>query len=192
MTAGVLLWPFVFITTDLINEYFGKSGVKRISYITAGFIAYSFCMISIAIYVKPSAYWLLINSSDEAGNTLNIDYAFTTVLGQGLNIIAGSLISFLVGQLLDAYIFDYIKKKTGDKKLWLRATGSTVISQLIDSFLVLFIAFYLLPSKEHKWSLALLFSVGIINYLYKLIMAILLTPVIYVAHDSINKYLGKK
>lgn len=189
MTAGVVLWPFVFILTDIINEYYGKEGVKKISYITAALIAYAFLMIWIAIHLSPSEYWLNINSKDHKGNPFSIDYAFSSILGQGLNIIVGSLFAFLVGQILDAYLFDIIKKKTGEKYLWLRATGSTLISQLIDSFVVLFIAFYFMPAADKKWSLALVFSVGIINYIYKLTMAVLLTPVIYLSHSVIDKYL---
>ncbi len=192
MTAGVVLWPFVFIITDVINEYFGKEGVKKISYITAGLISYAFFMIWIAIHLSPSTFWMEINGKDLSGNAFNVDYAFSTILGQGLNIIVGSLFAFLVGQILDAYLFEFIKKKTGDKYLWLRSTGSTFISQLIDSFLVLLVAFYFMPAPDKKWSLALVFSVGIINYIYKLVMAVLLTPLIYVAHSVIDKYLGRK
>ena len=192
MTAGVILWPFVFIITDIINEYFGPSGVKKISYITAGLISYSFFMIWIAIHLTPSDYWMQVNGKDSTGNPFDPDFAFSTILGQGLNIIVGSLIAFLVGQILDAYLFEYIKKRTGEKYLWLLATGSTFVSQLIDSFLVLFIAFYLMPAADKKWSLAFVFSVGIINYIYKLTMAVLLTPLIYLLHSVIDKYLGRK
>jgi uncharacterized integral membrane protein (TIGR00697 family) len=192
MTAGVVLWPFVFIITDVINEYFGKVGVKKISYITAALISYAFFMIWIAIQLSPSAFWMEINGKDASGNAFNVDYAFSTILGQGLNIIVGSLFAFLVGQILDAYLFEFIKKKTGEKYLWLRSTGSTFISQLIDSFLVLFVAFYFMPAPDKKWSLALVFSVGIINYIYKMVMAVLLTPLIYISHAVIDKYLGRK
>jgi len=192
MTAGVVLWPFVFIITDIINEYFGKEGVKKISYITAGLISYAFFMIWIAIQLAPSTYWMEINNKDSVGNFFNVNYAFSAILGQGLNIIIASLFAFLVGQILDAYLFEYIKGKTGDKYLWLRSTGSTFFSQLIDSFLVLFVAFYLLPAPEKKWSMALVLSVGIINYIYKVTMAVLLTPLIYMAHTLIDRYLGVK
>jgi uncharacterized integral membrane protein (TIGR00697 family) len=192
MTAGVVLWPFVFIITDIINEYFGKEGVKKISYITAGLISYAFLMIWIAIQLSPSSFWIQVNSKDSMGNDFNVDYAFSTILGQGLNIIIASLVAFLVGQILDAYLFEYIKKKTGEKYLWLRSTGSTFVSQLIDSFLVLFIAFYLMPAADKRWSLALVFSVGIINYIYKLAVAVLLTPAIYVMHSVIDRYLEKQ
>ena len=100
----------------------------------------------------------------------------------------GSIISFLVGQLVDAYTFHFLRKLTQHKLLWLRATGSTIVSQLIDSFLILLIAFYFFGN----WSLIEVISVGIIQYLYKIIIAILLTPLIYWAHFIIDRYLGKE
>ena len=77
---------------------------------------------------------------------------------------------------------------TGSKYIWLRATGSTLFSQLVDSFVVLGIAFYIFGN----WSLSLVFSVGVINYLYKGFVAIVMTPLLYVAHYIIDGYLGKE
>ncbi|MBC7451498.1 MAG: queuosine precursor transporter, partial [Cytophagales bacterium] len=191
LTAGALIWPIVFISTDIINEYFGKPGVRKISYIAATLITYSFFVIFIATNVSPADFWLDINKADQNGHPFNIDYAFHKIFSQGLAIIIASLTAFLVGQLLDVYIFHRIRKATGEKWLWLRATGSTLVSQLIDSFVVLFIAFYLLAG-DNRWSTEQLISVGIINYIYKFGMAILLTPLLYVAHHFIDTYLGLK
>ncbi|MGK7391595.1 MAG: queuosine precursor transporter [Candidatus Cyclobacteriaceae bacterium M2_1C_046] len=188
LTAGVLIWPVVFITTDIINEYFGKPGVKRISFITAGLIVYSFIIISMVINVTPAQFWLDINSTDSAGQPFNIDYAFNTVYGQGLGIIIGSITAFLIGQLLDVFIFHRLKRITGTKFIWLRATGSTLVSQLVDSFLVLTIAFYLFGN----WTFLQVASVAIINYTYKFVIAIILTPLIYLGHYLIDRYLGKE
>jgi uncharacterized integral membrane protein (TIGR00697 family) len=77
---------------------------------------------------------------------------------------------------------------SGTKMLWLRATGSTMVSQLIDSFVVLFIAFYLLGN----WTLLFVLQVGIMNYIAKGILAVLLTPLLYFAHAAIDKFLGKE
>lgn len=185
LTAGVLIWPFVFITTDLINEYFGKPGVKRISFFTAGLIAYSFLIFFMAMQLAPASFWLENNSEDAAGNTFNIDFAFNTIFGQGLRIIIASLVAFLLGQLADVFVFQQLRRATGSKMLWLRATGSTLISQFIDSFVVLFIAF------SGKYTIANITAMGITNYLYKFVVAILLTPLIYLGHYWINRYLGK-
>ena len=189
LTAGVVIWPIVFITTDIINEYFGRDGVKRISYLTSIFIAYVFVVIWIATQLPPANFWLEVNRVDETGNTFNIDYSFARIFRQGLGIIFGSITAFLVGQILDAYVFHFIRKYTGTKMIWLRATGSTLISQLIDSFLVLYIAFYLFGGAN-KWSIQQVCAVGIINYIYKFTVAIILTPLLYIAHSIIDNYLG--
>ena len=100
--------------------------------------------------------------------------------------------AFLIGQLLDVFIFQKLRRMTGSKMIWLRATGSTLVSQLMDSYVVLFLAFYVLAPAETRWTIPQVLSVGVINYIYKFVVAILLTPLIYLAHYLIDKYLGKK
>jgi uncharacterized integral membrane protein (TIGR00697 family) len=186
LTAGAIIWPVVFVTSDLINEYFGQPGVKRISYLTAGFIAYSFIVMFLTIRLPPAAWWLEANSLDNNGNFFNIDFAFNKIFGQGQRIILGSLSAFLIGQFTDVFVFQKLKRITGHRKLWLRATGSTLVSQLIDSFVVLFIAF------SGTFSFRQILAIGITNYVYKFTVAILLTPLIYLGHDIIDRYLGKE
>ncbi|ALJ01029.1 queuosine precursor transporter [Rufibacter tibetensis] len=186
LTAGVIIWPVVFITTDIINEYFGKDGVKRISFLTAGLIAYAFVVILAATSLPPAQFWQDINSQGPKGAAFDINFAFNKVFSQGLGIIVGSLVAFLVGQLLDAHVFHLLKRLTGSRKIWLRATGSTLISQLVDTVVVLFIAFYIFGD----WDLTMVLSVSVINYLYKFTVAVLLTPLLYVAHSIIDRYLA--
>lgn len=186
LTAGAIIWPIVFITTDLINEYFGKPGVKRISYFTAFLIAYAFIVIFITMRLSPADFWIDTNNKDADGNTFNMDFAFNKIFGQGLRIIIGSLTAFLLGQLVDVFVFQQLRKVTGSKKLWLRATGSTLVSQFIDSFVVLFIAFYGVFTNEQ------IIAIGITNYIYKFSVAIALTPIIYLGHALIDQYLGKE
>jgi hypothetical protein len=191
LTAGVVIWPIVFITTDIINEYFGKEGVKKISYLTVSLISYVFIVIWIVTYLAPADFWLNINSTDQNGNPFDVNFAFNKIFRQGAGIIVGSLVAFLVGQLLDVYIFHKLRKITGSKMIWARATGSTLVSQLVDSFIVLFIAFYILAPSNAQWSVEQIISVGLINYIYKFGIAILVTPLLYIAHFIIDKYLGK-
>ena len=185
LTAGVLLWPVVFIMTDLINEYYGKKAVKFLSWMTAGLIAYAFLMVFGAIHLTPADWWV---GSAERFGVQDRQAAFSNIFGQGLWIIVGSLIAFLIGQVVDAGVFHKLRKITGEKKLWLRATGSTIISQFIDSYVVLYVAFVLNP--QEAWSIKLFLAVGTVNYLYKFVVAILLTPLIYLAHYVIDRYLG--
>ncbi len=184
LTAGALIWPVVFIITDLINEYFGKPGVKRISYLTALLILYGFLTIYMSIQLPPAAWWASI--TDGKGDSFNMDMAFNRVLGQGLRIIIGSLAAFLVGQLVDVFVFQKLRHATGSRMLWLRSTGSTLVSQLVDSFVVLFIAFYGVFSNQQ------IMAIGITNYIYKFSIAIILTPLIYLGHSVIDRYLGKE
>lgn len=188
LTAGAVIWPVVFITTDIINEYFGKKGVKKISFLTAGLIAYAFIVISLVTVLTPADFWLDVNATTPNGENFNISYAFNTIFRQGLGIIIGSLTAFLIGQLIDVYVFQKLRAVTGENKIWLRATGSTLVSQFIDSFVVLGIAFYVFGN----WSLSQIIAVGIMNYLYKMTVAIVLTPVLYLAHGIIDRYLGKE
>ena len=172
-SLGILPWPIVFITTDLINEYFGHKGVRRLTFITAALICYAFVVLLVGIRI-PAVSFSPVN-----------DIQFTAVFGQSMWIIVGSIIAFILSQLLDVYLFSQFKKRTGDKHIWLRATGSTMVSQLIDTFVVLGIAFYL-PGKITGDQYV---TMGATGYSAKLIIAVLLTPFIYLGHAIIGKYL---
>ena len=186
LTAGVLIWPVVFVTTDIINEYFGKAGVLRVSYLTVVLILFAFGVIYLTTRLPPADFWLDVNKADNLGRPFNIDFAYQSIFRQGLGIITGSIVAFALGQVLDATIFEAIREATGGRYIWLRATGSTLISQLVDSFVVLYVAFYVFGN----WSLGQVVSVANFNYWYKFAAAILLTPVLYLAHFVIDRYLG--
>ena len=184
-TAGVLLWPVVFVMTDIINEFYGHRGVRFLSYLTVGLILYAFGFAYLAIQLTPATWWVGVQSGQ---GVPDMQAAYSAIFGQGMWIIAGSVIAFLVGQIVDVLIFHRIRRVTGHRFIWARATGSTLVSQLIDSFVVLYIAFVLGP--QH-WPLSLFLAVGTVNYLYKFVVAIALTPVIYLGHHLIHRYLGQ-
>lgn len=177
MSLGILPWPIVFITTDLINEYFGEKGVKKLSIITAGLIAYTFFLLLIGL-----------NIPAVKGDGLITDDQFSAVFGQSMWIIVGSITAFLVSQLIDVTLFHFLKNKTGNKMLWLRSTGSTVISQLFDSFIVLGIAFWLPGKINTQTFIASAFT----GYSVKLVIAVGLTPLIYLGHYLIDNYLARE
>ena len=183
LTCGVLLWPLEFVMTDIVNEYYGPKAVRRISYTAVALILYGFIMFYFAMGVPPADFWYGTGVQD---GIPDMNKAFNGVFGQGMWIIAGSITAFLVSQIVDVTVFHKIKKYTGEKKIWLRATGSTLISQLVDSFIVLFIAFKI--GKGWTWQLVL--AICLVNYAYKFTMAILLTPLIYFVEKRIEKYLG--
>jgi uncharacterized integral membrane protein (TIGR00697 family) len=191
LTCGVLLWPVVFVMTDIINEYYGRKGVKFISWLAVIFIVYGFVMLFAAMNTTPNSWWI---TSKQSAGIENMSSAYNGIFGQGLGIIIASMTAFLIGQLIDVFVFRSIKKRTGEKHIWLRATGSTLVSQFIDSFVVLIIAFYFypkwVPNQGSAWPINQVIAIGIVNYIYKFIVAVLLTPVIYLVHDRIEKYLG--
>ena len=183
LTAGVLLWPVVFVMTDLINEYYGHKVVVWFSSLAAVCISYSFVMIYGSLSLPPAEFWRV---SGLSRGVTDYQVAYSAVFGQGLWIILGSVTAFLVGQVVDVWVFQRIKKATGEGKLWLRATGSTMVSQGIDSFLVLYIAFY----WGADWPLDRVWSVALLNYAFKWFAALVMTPFLYLVHHRIEAFLG--
>lgn len=175
MSVGVLSWPVVFLTTDLVNEYFGKAGVRRLTFVTIALILYAFVLLYAAMGV-PAAPFSPVD-----------DASFTRVFGQSLWIIAGSIIAFAVSQLVDVVVFWFFRHRTGGRRLWLRATGSTAVSQLVDTFVILAIAFWL----PGKLALDEFLRLAATNYAYKLLIAVAITPLLYAAHAAIDRFLGR-
>ncbi len=183
-TAGTLLWPIVFIMTDTVNEFYGRKGVRFISWLAVGLITYGFLFAFAAIHLSPASWWV---GSAQSQGVPDQQAAFAAIFGQGLWTICGSVIAFLIGQLIDVSVFHRIRRATGPRHAWLRATGSTAISQFVDSFVVLYIAFVIGPQR---WSMDLFFAVGTLNYIYKMAAALALIPLLYIARGLIRGYLG--
>lgn len=173
MSIGILPWPVVFLTTDLINEHFGKEGVRKLSFLTALLICYAFIILFVGMAVNAASFSPVQNGP------------FKIVFGQSMWIIVASVTAFLTSQLVDVGIFWFFRKRTKGKMIWLRATGSTVVSQLIDTFIVGGIGFWL-PGKINFDEYINMSSTG---YVAKLIIAIALTPLIYAGHAAVNAYI---
>lgn len=183
LSCGVILWPLVFISTDIINEYFGRAGVRRLSLLGAGIIAYAFVALWVCDLVRA------------VGFSPVDDVSFRRVFLQSRWIIVGSITAFLAAQLIDVTVFWIIRRQTGHRKLWLRATGSTLVSQLIDTFVVAFIGLYLpwrLGSSQaaEPFTFARFLNTSSSGYLFKLAVAIGVTPLLYLIHAAIDRYLG--
>ena len=174
MTMGVVPFPITFIVTDIINEYYGRKGIRFITFLGMAMIFLVLLLLQVDMLI-PAA---LISPVTDA--------AFDGVFSSSTRIILGSLTAYVIGQLIDISVFHFLRERTGAKLLWLRATGSTLISQLVDSFVVLFIAF------SGKLAVSQIVDVGITNYIYKFAIAILTTPLLYAMHSVIDRYLGKE
>ncbi len=177
--VGILPWPIVFLLTDILNEFYGPKVVRRLSWITSILIGYCFFIVTISMSIP---------AFELPGSDLADTRSYNQVFGQAQMVIIGSIVAFLVSQLLDAFVFDAIKKKTGNRFIWLRSTGSTLLSQLIDSFIVLYIGF-VLPGKI---ALNDFFKLAFTNYSLKILIAIALTQLIYLGHFLVKKALSKE
>jgi uncharacterized integral membrane protein (TIGR00697 family) len=172
LTMGVIPFPITFIVTDIINEYYGRKGIRFITVLGMLMVLFALVLLQIEMAIPAAAI------SPVSGE------AFNTVFGVSTRIIVGSLTAYLIGQFVDISVFHFLRRRTGGKMLWLRATGSTVVSQLIDSFVVLFIAF------AGPLSVMQIFNLGLVNYVYKFVIAVGITPVLYLVHAAVDRYLG--
>lgn len=179
--AGIVPWPVVFLLTDVMNEFYGRKAVRRISWITCAMIVYCFIIVFVAVQLPT------------AEGSFATDEEFSKLFGGSLPIMVGSIVAFVASQMIDVRLFWVIRKLTGERWIWLRSTGSTVVSQLCDSFIVLIIGFWL-PSLwgAGKYTLAEVGYLGITGYSVKLIIAILLTPLIYLLRNMVRKFLGEE
>jgi uncharacterized integral membrane protein (TIGR00697 family) len=180
LSCGIVLWPVVFVFTDIINEYFGRDGVRKMSFLAAAIIAYSFVALTAAGAVPAASF----SPVDDA--------SFERVFTQSQWIIVGSIAAFLLAQLIDVTVFWIIRRNTGHRFLWLRATGSTLVSQLIDTFVVGFIGLHL-PTYFGRPgpNLGEFINAGFSGYLFKFLIAISTTPLLYLVHRVVDGYLGK-
>jgi hypothetical protein len=183
LSCGVILWPVVFILTDILNEYFGRPGVKRLSLLAAVVIAYAFLALW-ATELVPAAPFSPVD-----------DQSFRRVLLQSQWIIVGSIVAFLAAQLIDVTTFWIIRRHTGPRLLWLRATGSTLVSQFVDTFVVGFIGLYLpallgATRSDEPFTFAHYVNTSSSGYAFKFLVAVAATPMLYVLHAVIDRYLG--
>lgn len=172
MTAGVIAFPVTFIVTDVMNEYFGKAGIRFVTYVGLAMVVFAFGILQVAL-ATPTAPISPVP-----------DEAFALVFGTTTRVIVGSLIAYLVGQLLDIALFHRLRQWTDGRHLWLRATGSTLGSQFIDTFVVLVVAF------AGQLALGEIIAITLFNYGYKVVIAIAITPLVYLGHYLIDRYLG--
>ena len=163
-SAGIIPFPLTFVLTDVVNEFYGTHGARRLTY--AGLAAAVFVWVVINIA-------LALPTSSESPIP---DEIFRGAFGTSSRLYVASLTAYVIGQLLDISLFQALRRVTGHRFLWLRATGSTVLSQLLDSLAVSFV--FLVGTR----SLGFIVNNAANNYVGKLAMAVLLTPLIYLGH----------
>ena len=186
-TAGILAFPLTFVMTDIVNEYFGRPIVRLFTWIAIAVNLLLQPVIRAAIAVPAISFTPGISDAD-------MQRGFQVALGQTSSIVVASLCAFALAQWLDVWIFTWLRRSTGGKWLWLRAQGSTIVSQLIDTVAVIYLAFVVIPlvTGNEPWTLANAFSVSLTNYVYKFLIAVGATPALYLVHAAVDGYLGKE
>jgi queuosine precursor transporter len=181
LTCGAVLWPLVFLTTDTINEFYGQRAVRFVTWVTMAMIAWAFLVANVSIRIPAASF-------SPVG-----DDVFRQVFGQSSWIIVGSMTAFLLSQLVDVTVFHMIRRALQGRYIWARATGSTIVSQLIDSFVVIYIAFYgpTFLGLPNGVTFAQAGEISLSSFAYKVGVAVALTPLIYVAHGGVEWWLGK-
>jgi uncharacterized integral membrane protein (TIGR00697 family) len=171
LSAGMLAFPLTFVLTDVVNEFYGGHGARRLTFLGLGTALFAFAIIQLA---------MALPSSPESPLPADV---FRNVFGWSTRLYVASLTAYVVGQLLDIAVFGAFRRITKHRFIWLRATGSTVVSQLIDTMVVNFV---LLSGRKPTG-----FILGVVrdSYVIKLLIAIGLTPVIYAAHALVTRLL---
>lgn len=176
MSVGILPWPVVFIATDLVNEFYGRRAVRFFTLVTVALILYMLVILQFAVWVDAASFSPV--SQEE----------FKNVFGTSQKIILASIVAFAISQLVDVLVFSRVRQKTGGAMLWARVTGSTIISQGIDTYVIQFLAFYLLGNL----TLGQVLEVSFVSYVYKIGVAIAITPLCYLGHGLIKAFVGKE
>lgn len=169
-SSGIIPFPLTFVLTDLVNEFYGTHGARRLTFVGLGAAVFVWAVITLALHLPTSP------------DSPIPDAVFRGAFGTSARLYVASLTAFLVGQMLDISVFYLLRRVTGHRFLWLRATGSTVLSQMIDSLAVSFV--FLVGSRPMNF----IVSNAANNYVGKLVMAVLLTPLIYLGHGVFRRY----
>ena len=183
LTTGIITYPLTFLITDIVCEVFGK---KRASLmVVMGFFAstLSLVFINLAVMLPGSEVW--INNSLGYNSIKDMQNAYESVFTLPGFLISASMLAYLVAQLIDVRIFHYLKKVTNEKKLWLRNNLSTMFSQLIDTIIVNSIFLYF--GLNLDWDIII--KIIIASYLFKILIALLDTPLVYIGVHYTRKYI---
>lgn len=186
-TTGILAFPLTFILTDIINEYYGRRVVRALTFLA---IAVNLALIP----VVQAAMAVPAHDFATGGVDQPMQDAYRQALGQSWAIVVASLCAFAIGQLIDVMVFAWLRRATGGRMLWLRAQGSTLVSQVIDTFVVIYLAFVVIPAlvggDMFRMGGGQAFTVSVTNYIYKFAIAVAATPILYLVHWLVDRWLG--
>jgi uncharacterized integral membrane protein (TIGR00697 family) len=169
-SSGIIPFPLTFVITDLVNEFYGKHGARRLTFVGLGAAVFVWAVITLTLALPTSPQSPIP------------DAVFSNAFGTSSRLYIASLTAYTIGQMLDISVFHVLRKLTGHRLIWLRTTGSTVLSQVIDSLTVSFV--FLVGTRP----MSFIVENAANNYVGKLVMAVLLTPLIYLGHGLFKRY----
>ncbi len=174
VSVGMILFPVTFLLTDVINDFYGKRGARFITGVGAAMatLAYVALVITTTLPTDPESYFL--------------EGEYAKIFGGSSKLFIASILAYLIGQILDIQVFHFWKRITRGKHLWLRATGSTLLSQLVDTAVINVVFWGGVADKTPAWIAAKIVR----EYLIKVLVAVLLTPVVYALHAFIVRRLA--
>ncbi|MCC6669856.1 MAG: queuosine precursor transporter [Planctomycetes bacterium] len=180
-SVGMFSFPITFLLTDIVNDYFGAKGARRMTLIGMVMAALTAGLLWLA-RAAPAA---------PADRTYVPEEMFQQVFGQSSLLFVASLCAYVLGQFCDIFVFGVFKRWSGGRMLWLRATGSTVLSQMVDSLTISFLLGYgsLLASGTGA-SLGFILETAAKGYALKFLIAIAITPLLYLGHGFVRRVLG--
>ena len=162
LSVGIIFYPITFLVTDVVSEIFGKKRANQM--VITGIFASIFCLLIISIAnFLPATNWSPVNNK-----------IFKLVFGNTILAVGASMLAYLCAQLIDIRIYHFWKKLTKGKHLWLRNNGSTIFSQLVDTFLIIFL---LCSGGAIEWNK--FNSLFIQGFSFKILIAVIDTPIIY-------------
>jgi uncharacterized integral membrane protein (TIGR00697 family) len=170
LSVGMIPFPLTFLLTDIVNEFYGKQGARRLTFVGLGAAIFVFSILKLADALPTSPESLM--SGDQ----------FHRVFGLSARLYVASLTAYVAGQFLDISVFTFLRRVTGHRFLGLRATGSTAISQLVDTLVVNFVL--MAGTKSVPFILTIVRN----SYLLKLVLAVSLTPLIYLGHALLRRH----
>jgi queuosine precursor transporter len=174
LSAGIIPFPVTFILTDLINEFYGKEGARFITWIGFAMCFLVYGLLAVGDHLPVDSRTFISKS------------VFSTISSQYTGMFIASLTAYLIGQMLDIQIFHWVRSFTKHRFIWLRATGSTVVSQFFDSLLVSFIAF------GGHMAVNDILQLACSNYVWKFIITLAITPLLYLGHGLLAKLMPRQ
>lgn len=175
ISAGIIPYPITFLVTDIISEIYGRKKANQV--VVSGLFASLFVL----------AIVLVANSTTATSWSPIDDVTFSNVFGLTGIAVGSSMLAYLLAQFIDIKIFHFWKRITNGKHLWLRNNGSTFVSQLTDTATVLLLLCF---TNAIPWDK---FGILLINgFLFKILMALLDTPILYLSTSIIRKRFNLK